>query len=129
MSRGLSEKGRRGRGRDERVSIYVCTSALLLLLHALTEEDILEHTSKSQCQTACGANEEYGSYIESECDSSVCEEDKWTELSKVKEGCESFCEWNQASVDGCTDWSKVVEGNQWVHLESLKQDLHHDETR
>lgn len=91
------------------------------------EENVLDDTGQSQDETASGSNEEDGSDVETEGDGSVGEENEGSKLSEVEERSETLCEWDQASVDRCTDRRKVVEGDERVHLESLEEDLDHDE--
>lgn len=91
------------------------------------EENVLDDTGQSQDETAGSSNEEDGSDVETEGDGSVGEENEGSKLSEIEERSEAFCEWDQTSVDRCTDRCKVVEGDERVHLESLEEDLDHDE--
>lgn len=93
------------------------------------EENVLEHTSEGEDKTRTNTDEENGSDVEGEGDTSVRKENEKADLVEVTEGSEALNERHDARVDDRADGGEVVERDKGVHLHAVKQDLDHDETR
>lgn len=96
---------------------------------AKDEEDVLDDTSKGEGQRASRADEENGGNVETESNTGVREKDKGAEVGDLEEGDEALGEGEDQGVDDSADGGKVVERDERVHLEALKENLDHDETR
>lgn len=93
------------------------------------EEDVLNNTGKGEGQRAGSADEENGSNVKTERNTGVGEKNEGAEVGDLEEGNETLSEGEDEGVDGSANGGKVVERNERVHLETLEEDLDHDETR
>lgn len=93
------------------------------------EQDVLDDTGKGESQGASSANKEDGSNVETEGDAGVGEQHKGAEFGDLEERNKTLGERKHQSVDSSAHGSKVVEGDERVHLEALEENLDHDETR
>jgi hypothetical protein len=95
------------------------------------KEDILENTAEGEDEGGSLANQEDNGNVEEEGSHSVGKENPETDIVNLNH----LHLWNlpdesNAEVHDGADWSKVVEGNQWVHLVFGRGEeaLDHDET-
>ena len=87
----------------------------------------LKHPRQRKHQPAPHANQEYRRHIQQERHAGVAQHNQGTDSRHFVEGLEPLGEGDDEEVDEGADGGVVVQGDERVHLESVQQDLDHDE--
>lgn len=79
----------------------------------------LEHSSKSQNETAGSTNKEHGSHVQSKRNERVREHDEKADVDHLPERSEAFGKGQEAGIDDGTHRRVIVERAKGIHLKSV----------
>lgn len=94
---------------------------------AHNEQDILDDTGEGENQGGCGADEENEGQVEGESAGGVGQENERADFWEVGKRSPALNEGEDESEHAGADGGEVVDRHEGIHLESLEQDLDHDQ--